>query len=252
MTNRVLRVTLHPIFVMVVLVCTWELVSRGGLVPTSMLPPPSDVLAVLWKQLQRPAVWSAIGVTAWEVAVAFVIALPLGVVIAVGLHESPFWGAVFRPFFQFLFSIPKSIFLPLFILSIGIGIPQKIAYGVFSMVFIIVICVSAAIESVKASHVLVAHCYGASRVQIFRHVYLPSMLPSLLEATRLGMIFNFTGVILAEMYVSQIGIGKLIGTWGENYQIPQLIGGILLVSAAAVLFNESIRAIENKYGHWRT
>lgn len=252
MTSRLLRIALHPLVVMALVVGAWELVVRTGLVPPVLLPPPSQVLGVLWELLQRPAVWTAIGVTAAEVVIAFVIALPLGVLIAVLLHESRYWGAVFRPVFQFLFSIPKSVFLPMFILAIGIGIPQKIAYGVFSMVFIVVICVGAAIESVKASHVLVAHCYGATRMQIFRHVHLPSMLPALLEAIRLGMIFNFTGVILAEMYVSQVGIGKLIGTWGENFQLPQLLGGIVLVSAAAVLFNESIRAIENKYGHWRS
>lgn len=252
MTSRVLHIVLHPLGVLALITGSWEFVVQTGFVSQLLLPPPTQVLAVLWELLQRPAVWMAIWVTTAEVAIAFAIALPLGVLIAVLLHESRYWGAVLRPVFQFLFSIPKSVFLPMFILALGIGIPQKIAYGVFSMVFIVVICVGAAIESVKASHILVAQYYGASRMQILRHVHLPSMLPALLEATRLGMIFNFTGIILAEMYASKVGIGKLIGTWGENYQLPQLLAGIVLVSAAAILFNESIRAIENKYGHWRT
>jgi NitT/TauT family transport system permease protein len=140
----------------------------------------------------------------------------------------------------------------MFILAIGIGIPQKIAFGVFSTIFIVVMSMSVAVESVRGSHIMVAHCYGATRWQIFTHVYLPSMLPAILETLRLGMIFNFTGVILAEMYVSRAGIGNLIGTWGENYQLPQLLAGILIVSVAAIAFNESVRAIEKKYGHWRT
>lgn len=252
MMTRVVRAVFHPFSVLTMLFGGWELVSRTGLISPSLLPPPSTVFLVLWDLLHRPAVWTGIAVTAMEVAVAFVIALPLGVLIAVLLSESDYWGTVFRPVFQFFFSIPKSVFLPMFILAIGIGVPQKIAYGVFSMIFIVVICVGAAIESVSPNHALVARCYGATKRQVLRHVYLPSMLPALLEAIRLGMIFNFTGVILAEMYVSQVGIGKLIGTWGENYQLPQLLAGIILVSAAAITFNESIRAVENKYGHWRT
>jgi ABC-type nitrate/sulfonate/bicarbonate transport system permease component len=197
-------------------------------------------------------VWKAIGVTAGEVLVAFLIAVPAGIVIGVFLAENRYWGAVLKPFFYFLFSIPKSIFLPMFILAIGIGVPQKIAFGVFSTIFIVVISIAVAVESVRGSHVMVAHCYGATRSQTFRHVYLPSMLPAILEALRLGMIFNFTGVILAEMYVSRVGIGNLIGTWGENFQLPQLLAGIVIVSAAAIAFNESVRVIEKKYGHWRT
>ncbi|MGV3571286.1 MAG: ABC transporter permease [Ramlibacter sp.] len=251
MIARLARLALHPLAVVALAFGAWELVSRAGLVDVALLPSASTVFGVLFELLQRPAVWTAAAVTAGETLAAFLIALPLGVAIALALSESRFWGAVFKPVFQFLFSIPKSVFLPMFILAIGIGIPQKIAYGVFSMIFIVVISVGAAVEGVRASHVLVAQCYGASRGQVFRHVYLPSMLPALLETMRLGMIFNFTGVILAEMYVSQVGIGKLIGTWGENYQLPQLLAGILLVSAAAVLFNESIRAVETRYGHWR-
>jgi NitT/TauT family transport system permease protein len=230
----------------------WELVSQTGVITAGVLPPASKVFSVLTELLQRPAVWTAIGVTAWTVLMAFLIAVPVGIAIGVFLAENRYWGAVLKPFFNFLFSIPKSIFLPMFILTMGIGIPQKIAYGVFSTIFIVVISISVSVESVRGSHVMVAHCYGATRRQIVSHVYLPSMLPAILETLRLGMIFNFTGVILAEMYVSRTGIGNLIGTWGENFQLPQLLAGIVIVSVAAIIFNEVVRAFEKKYGHWRT
>jgi ABC-type nitrate/sulfonate/bicarbonate transport system permease component len=252
MNSRLFRMALHPLTLFLLSLMLWELVSRMGVINPGVLPPASKVLSVLAELLQRAAVWKAIGVTAGEVLVAFLIAVPAGIVIGVFLAENRYWGAVLKPFFYFLFSIPKSIFLPMFILAIGIGVPQKIAFGVFSTIFIVVISIAVAVESVRGSHVMVAHCYGATRSQTFRHVYLPSMLPAILEALRLGMIFNFTGVILAEMYVSRVGIGNLIGTWGENFQLPQLLAGIVIVSAAAIAFNESVRVIEKKYGHWRT
>jgi ABC-type nitrate/sulfonate/bicarbonate transport system permease component len=252
MNSRLTRTALHPLTLLLLSLMLWELVSRTGIISPATLPPASKVFSVLADLLQRPAVWTAIGVTAWEVLVAFLIAIPAGIVIGVFLAENRYWGAVLKPFFYFLFSIPKSIFLPIFILAIGIGIPQKIAFGVFSTIFIVVISISVAVESVRGNHIMVAQCYGATRRQIFAHVYLPSMLPAILEALRLGMIFNFTGVILAEMYVSRVGFGNLIGNWGENYQLPQLLAGILVVSAAGIVFNELVRAIEKKYGHWRT
>jgi len=251
--SRLSRTALHPLTLFLLsLLVVWELVSRTGAIAPGVLPPASKVFGVLAELLQRPAVWKAIGVTAWAVLVAFLIAVPAGIAIGVFLAENRYWGAVLKPFFYFLFSIPKSIFLPMFILAMGIGIPQKIAYGVFSAIFIVVISISAAVESIRGSHIMVAQCYGATRRQIVAHVYLPSMLPAILETLRLGMIFNFTGVILAEMYVSRTGIGHLIGVWGENFQLPQLLAGIVIVSAAAVIFNEVVRAFEKKYGHWRT
>ena len=67
------------------------------------------------------------------------------------------------------------------------------------------------------------------------------MLPVLLETLRISMIFNFTGVMIAEMYASRTGIGHLIANWGENFQMRQLFAGVILLARVAILFNESVR-----------
>ena len=93
---------------------------------------------------------------------------------------------------------------------------------------------------------------GATALQTAFRVYLPSMLPVLLEALRISMIFNLTGVILAEMYASRDGIGHQIATWGENFQMKQLLAGVLMISAIAMAFNELVRSVETRCSHWRT
>jgi len=223
-----------------------------GLVNAALLPPLSDVLAMLLSMLRRSQVQEAIAVTAGEVALAFVIAMPIGAGIGVLAAESDYFGQIFRPMLFYVFSIPKSIFLPMFILVFGIGFEQKVAYAAFSTVFIVIMSAAAAVESVKADHVLVARSYGATRTQVLTRVYVPSMLPFLLEALRISMIFNFTGVMIAEMYASRSGIGQLIASWGENFQMPQLFAGVVLLAAAAIGFNETVRWLEARCSAWRT
>ncbi|MBF6618191.1 MAG: ABC transporter permease [Candidimonas sp.] len=249
-STRLLR--LLPVVLFAAVVGTWEMVAQLKLINPILLPSASAVFLELIKLLGLATTWKAIGVTALEVFASFFIAVPAGVLIGLFLAESKYWGAVFKPLFYFLFSIPKSIFLPMFILALGIGVGQKIAFGVFSTIFIVLMSITAAVESVSGKHRLVAQCYGATKRQIAVHVYLPSMLPAILETLRLAMIFNFTGIILAEMYVSRAGIGNLLERWGQNYMLPQLLAGVVIVSCAAILFNESLRALENKFGHWRS
>ena len=93
---------------------------------------------------------------------------------------------------------------------------------------------------------------GATPSQTAFRVYLPSMLPVLLEALRISMIFNLTGVILAEMYASRDGIGHQIATWGENFQMKQLYARAAMVAAIAMTFNELVRWVETRCSHWRT
>ena len=230
----------------------WEVLPRNGFINPLLLPPLGDVLKTLVDILGRPQVHEAILVTAAEVIVAFVIAVPLGAAIGVLVAESDYFGQIFKPLLFYVFSVPKSIFLPMFILIMGIGFQQKVAYAAFSTIFIVIMSATAAVESVRADHVLVARSYGATRMQILTRVYVPSMMPILLETLRISMIFNFTGVMIAEMYASRTGIGHLIANWGENFQLPQLFAGVTLLATVAIAFNEAVRFLESRCSTWRT
>jgi NitT/TauT family transport system permease protein len=230
----------------------WEWLPRSGAVNPLLLPPLSEVLAMLGQLVGRAQVQEAIAVSAAEVIVAFMIAVPLGAAIGVLAAENDYFGAIFRPMLFYVFSIPKSIFLPMFILVFGIGFGQKVAYAAFSTMFIVIMSAAAAVESVKADHVLVARSYGATPLQVLTRVYVPSMMPFLLETLRISMIFNFTGVMIAEMYASRTGIGHLIASWGENFQMPQLFAGVILLATVAILFNETVRWLEGRCSTWRT
>ena len=230
----------------------WEWLPRWAIVNAALLPPLSDVLAMFVTILGRSQVQEAIAVTAGAVVLAFMFAVPIGAGAGVLVAESEYFGQIFRPMLFYVFSIPKSIFLPMFILVFGIGFEQKVAYAAFSTVFIVIMSAAAAVESVRADHVLVARSYGATRTQVLTRVYVPSMLPFLLETLRISMIFNFTGVMIAEMYASRSGIGQLIASWGENFQMPQLFAGVVLLAAAAIAFNETVRWLEARCSAWRT
>jgi NitT/TauT family transport system permease protein len=246
------HIILTRLALLALVVAAWEALPRTGAVNPLLLPPLSDVLAMLVQLLQRPAVHQAIAVTSAEVVVAFIIAVPLGAAVGVLIAEHEYAGDIFKPMLFYVFSIPKSIFLPMFILVFGITFQQKVAYAAFTTAFVVLMSATAAVESVKSDHVLVARSFGATRMQILRRIYVPSMMPLLLETLRISMIFNFTGVMIAEMYASRTGIGHLIASWGENFQMPQLFAGVILLSTIAILFNETVRVLEARCSTWRT
>lgn len=243
---------LARVAVVVAVFLLWETLSRTGIVNPRLLPSASDSLAMLGELLQRASVRNDLLVTASEVLTAFILAVPLGALIGFLIAENRYFADVAKPLLFFAFSIPKSIFLPMFILVFGVGFAEKVGYGFFSTIFIVIMSTAAAVESVKIEHLTVARSYGATTAQTAFRVYLPSMLPVLLEALRISMIFNLTGVMLAEMYASRNGFGHQIATWGENFQMKQLFAGVVMISVIAIAFNELIRWIETRCSHWRT
>ncbi len=229
----------------------WEAMVRLGRLDATLAPAPSTILESLARLGQRPEVLTSLGVTAGEVLAAFLVAVPVGLFIGFTLAEVPFLGALLRPLVNFLFGVPKSIFLPVFILVFGVSIPQKIAFGVFTTVFVMIMGGIAAVQSVPRELVTVSRVYGAGRLQIAWEIYVPAMAPILLESVRLGMVFNITAVLLCEIYGARDGIGYRIAAWGENLQMPQLYAALTIVAAAAVAVNEGLRLLEARLCSWR-
>ena len=238
--------------IVIAIFALWEALSRTGTVNPRLLPSASDTFAMLGQLLQRASVRNDLVVTGSEVLTAFALAVPFGALVGFLIAENRYFAEVVKPLLFFAFSIPKSIFLPMFILVFGVGFAQKVGFGFFSTIFIVIMSTTAAVEQVKIEYLTVARSYGATGAQTAFRVYLPSMLPVLLEALRISMIFNLTGVILAEMYASRDGIGHQIASWGENFQMKQLLAGVVMIATIAIAFNELVRSVETRCSHWRT
>src|ERR1700759_2304274 len=107
--------------IIVALFALWEFLSRTGLVNPRLLPSATDTLATLGNLLQRASVRNDLIVTRTEVVYAFPNAVPFGCMVEYLIAEYRYFAEVVKPLLFFAFSIPKSIFLPMFILVFGVG-----------------------------------------------------------------------------------------------------------------------------------
>ena len=228
----------------------WELAARFLVADADLLPPASIVAVLLWRFLHDPGFIGDLQLTAGEVGVAFLIAAPLAISTGFFLGERLHLAETFNPIVHFILAVPQSIFLPVFILAFGIGFLEKVLFGITHAYFIIVVNSFAAVRSIPPPLIAVARVFGATRVQLYTRIYLPAMLPLVLTGLRLGMVLCIIGVLLAEMYASRRGIGRLIFTWGEGYQVPELLAGIVLVSILTIAVNETMRLAELRVGRF--
>src|SRR6185369_4811383 len=67
----------------------WEALARAGRIDASLAPAPSTILGALVRLLERPEVLASLAVTAWEAVAAFLIAVPVGLLIGFTLAEIP-------------------------------------------------------------------------------------------------------------------------------------------------------------------
>jgi ABC-type nitrate/sulfonate/bicarbonate transport system permease component len=223
----------------------WEAASRNGWVDASLLPPPSTIVTVLAGLLKDGRFQDELGFTLSEIVVAFLLVAPLGLGVGFLLGEDKSLYQAFAPALHLLLAVPKSIFLPIFILAFGIGFLEKVVYAMSLAFFVVVLSGISAVQSVPQGLVRTARSFGATRRQIYLQIYLPAMEPLIIGGLRMGLIFTVTGILLAEMYASPRGIGRLIFAWGESFQMPELFAAITLVVAITIVLNQLMTFWEN-------
>src|SRR5437868_14143426 len=172
------------IAIVVALFAIWEMLSRTGIVNPRLLPSASDTLATLGDLLQRASVRKDLAVTATEVVTAFALAVPVGALIGFPIAENRYFSDVAKPLLFFAFSIPKSIFLPMFILVFGVGFAEKLGFGFFSTIFIVIMSTTTAVESVKTEYLTVARSEGAHSAQTAFRLYPLSVQSVLVDSLR--------------------------------------------------------------------
>lgn len=222
---------------------TWQGLVALGVSPL-LLPAISKVATLVVALLGDPSFLRDLGVTALEIAVAFLIAAPIAIATGFLLGECAPLAKSVNPFVYLVMAVPQSVFLPIFILIFGIGFLEKVVFGITHAYFVIVMNTYAAARTVPSSYITAARSFGATRLQIYRRIYLPAMLPLVLTGLRLGMNFCIIGVVLAEMYASMNGIGQRIFAWGEAYRVADLLAGIVIISVLSILINEALRLVE--------
>ena len=229
----------------------WEIAARF-FVDKLFLSPPSRVYSEIGRVFATKGVNAALLVTLYELAVAFVIAVALGMVIGLMIGLSGFARRSFMPIVLLVYGTPQITILPLFILYFGIGPPSKIAFGVTHGIFPIILAVVAGVQNLKPVLLTSARSMGAGRWHILRYVVLPHMVPSFFSGMRLGMTGVLLGVLLAELYVSTTGIGHFTSMFTQNFDPTRLLGLISVLAAMAIVLNELIRRAEVRASRWRT
>jgi ABC-type nitrate/sulfonate/bicarbonate transport system permease component len=138
------------------------------------------------------------------------------------------------------------LFLPLFVLFFGLGPGSKIAIGVSTSFFPIVLNTIAGFGYVDRIFITAARSMGASNVQMFRHVLLPAALPVILTGLRIGFTVTLLSVLGSETLASLAGLGHKIVHLGEAMEMARRFAYIAFAVVIAAILNTAVSVAERR------
>ena len=179
----------------------------------------------------------------------------LGIILGVGtgllLGISPLVREISLPPILLLRTIPIMALIPLFLFWFGtreIGIIIFVIFAVFS---IMIVSTLEAIRNVPKILLHHAQCLGATKVQVYRTVVIPYILPALNGSIRVILGICFALVLAGELLATDKGLGWLMILSERYLQTGRMMVIVIIFIIYAIILNITYIKFSNKINHWK-
>jgi NitT/TauT family transport system permease protein len=163
------------------------------------------------------------------------------------------WRPVARiaePWLTVLFALPKSAFIPLFILWFGISTRQHILFVATVVFFFFFFSLYRGVRSVPVAWHNMLAMSGANTFQSIGMLYLPASFGWLLSALRLAIPNAFVAAISIEVIASRDGLGHLVKASSAVLDSAGTVAAVLWLVVLATFLGAAAIALADR-SRWR-
>lgn len=246
--GRAFRRSLSSFIVLLVL---WELLGRFVFTNRLFFVPFSSVIQsgiAMWEagELQGH-ILASFSAVAYGMALAVVAGIAIGILSGASRTFREYTEGVLTA----LYATPLVAIAPILILWFGIGVASKIAVVFLMALFPIAINTSAGIRNTDPAYLEVARSFGATNAEIVRKVMIPAAIPFVVTGIRLAIGRAVVGVVVGELFGAREGLGFLIFTAGQTFDVPALFVGVITLAVGGLALTYAVKLVEDRLSRWK-
>ncbi len=212
---------------------------------------PSQIAGTLWTMFAAGTIWTPLGVSASGFALGLGLAVLAGLPLGVLIGRSRTLNAMFDPFITALNATPRLVFLPLIVLWLGLGLWSKVVIVFIGALFPILINTYEGVRNADKILINVVRSFGAKEWDIARLVVVPNALPYIVAGLRLAIGRAVLGVVVAEFFGSEAGLGVLMVQAAGRYQVDVVFSGLIVFAGLSLVMTGLLQLVEHRLSRWR-
>lgn len=227
----------------------WELAARKVNM-YYLIPPPTEILKKIWG-LRENLFLVHLPSTLKIVYSGLLISVLIGLILAILMSEWKYAKQFFYPMIVFSQTIPIIAVAPLFILWFGYGFTSQLAVTILMTFFPIAITIYEGLQTTQTAYKELLTTFGASRWQLYRFLYFPSITSYLVASVKLAVPIAFIAATIGEYLGASAGLGYFSKRMMTQLDGPGVFAPIVLLSIITYLHVWLFQTIEKKKIHWR-
>jgi NitT/TauT family transport system permease protein len=222
----------------------WEISARAGWIDAFFWSQPSAIAHTMGIFFSTGDAWTDISFTFRSTILGFLLGTTAGSMLGLSFWWSRNYAAIVQPYVICLESIPKLALAPLIILVFGIGLVSKVAVATALTLVVSTLTAYAGVKALDPDGEKLFYSLGASRLQVFRKLVVPSCVPWIISVLRVNIGLALTGAIVGEFIASQHGLGRQILYAGQTYDIALVWVAVLVLSTLAIIMYAIVSWLE--------
>ena len=255
--KRVLRTVVPPLALLIIAVGIWQFVCYVMLDPTRrfLLPPLQTVIdQSFFVSANFTTLLQAFWTTAYLALIGLAIAIALGVLIAIFMHQSRFIERSLYPYLILFQTVPILALVPLIGFWLGFSSTSRIVVCVIISLFPIIANTSFGLQSATAAQKDLFRLHQTSRLRVLKSLYLPASLPAMFAGFRISAGLSVVGEIVGGFFFQKgpSDLGILINVCVDQLNTDLLFGAVFASALLGVLvfwlFTGLGRLV---YGNWK-
>ncbi|WP_086240098.1 ABC transporter permease [Campylobacter devanensis] len=222
---------------------------------SELIPSPMQVLDAFRLIIDNNSLQIGIIDSLYRYGIGLILGVIFGVIIGFIFGYNPKFASAFDPLFNILRPISPIAWVPIILIIFGIGDLPTIFIIAYSVFFPMVLLSTKAIKDLPSQLIVVAKNFGASKLQIFTGVIIPSSFLSLISSLKLAAALAWINLVVGEMLGAQTGLGYMIIDSRNQLRIDILIATITTIGIIGMIINTIFGYIEKvvsrRYGYDR-
>lgn len=222
------------------LIASWEGLYLLEIWPSWLFPSPLDVGQALVRGFTDRSFFVGALISMRRILVGFGISIVFGSILGVAIGKVRLLREVVSPLILGLQTVPSICWLPLALLWFGLNERAIIFVVVMGTILSMTISVMGALKQVPVSYIKAGWALGAKGFDLYRHVYIPAMIPAYVTGLKHGWSFAWRSLMSGEMLFITAGLGQLLMFGRELNDMSQVLAVMIIIIAIGVLFDRVI------------
>ena len=244
------RERMLTISAVVILLISWEISARAGVISAIIFPAPTLILETLFTGIISGRYTTDMYYTITRIMGGFFIGGGSGLILGMIMGWSPPIRKALDPIVAALHPLPKFSLLPMVILIFGIGESSRIAMVTLASFFPMLITTMTGVMQINPAYYEVVNNYGGNTFDEFRKVVLPGSLPFIMSGARLSLRSSLTITIGVEMIFSNTGLGSILWLAWETMRLTHMWSVLIMISILGVSFTWLLNISKEKLTPW--